>query len=116
MIFYPPKVNLDEEYQAFSRGEVEFVHHYLQNDTILRRKTGDPTLEILRDKAKEFLAFLGIRRYFDDYTIINDVICRLLENPDELSDESIINYTKFALENLGRYVTLAKSKHQTSKK
>ncbi|MCL6579572.1 MAG: DUF3883 domain-containing protein, partial [Candidatus Bathyarchaeota archaeon] len=115
VIFYPPKVNLDEEYRAFSRGEVEFVHHYLQNDTILRRKKGDPSLEILRDKAKEFLAFLGIRRYFDDYTIINDVICRLLESPDELSDESIVNYTKFVLENIGRYVTLARSKHQTSK-
>jgi hypothetical protein len=115
VIFYPHKVNLDEEYQAFSHGEVEFVHHHLQNDSILRRKTTDPALEVLRNKAKEFLTFLGVRRYFDDYTIINDVICRLLENPDELSEDMILSYTNFVRENLERYISLARSKYQTSK-
>jgi hypothetical protein len=115
VMFYPPKINLDEEYRAFSQGEVEFVHHYFQNDTILRRKTGDQTLELLRDKAKEFLAFLGVRRYFDDYTIINDVICKRLGHLDQQTDETIIRYTAFVRENLERYVSLARSKYQTSK-
>lgn len=115
VIFYPHKMSLEEEYKAFSEGEVDFMHHYFQKDTILRKKSVDPALESLRDKAKEFLSYLGIRLYFDDYTLINDVICKCLQHPDRLSEDTIIAYTNFVLGNIQRYVSLARSKYQTTK-
>lgn len=115
VIFYPHKINLDEEYAAFSNGEVDFVNHYFQKDTTLRRKLVDQALEEMRERAKAFLTLLGIRLYYDEYTLVNDVICKRLEKPEDLSLDRITAYTNFMLEKLDRYVSLASSKYQTSK-
>jgi len=115
VIFYPHRINLDEEYRAFEEGEADFVHHFFQKSTILRKKTKDPELGLLRDKAKEFLDFLGVRLYYDDYTIINDVVCRRLEQPEQLSNDTIIRYSNFVHQNIERYLSLAKSKYQTTR-
>jgi hypothetical protein len=115
VIFYPHKINLDEEYAAFSDGEVDFISHYFQKDTILRRKSVDKELEEARERAKAFLTLLGIRLYYDEYTLINDVICKRLQKPNNFSQDKIIAYTNFMLEKLDRYVSLAENKYQTSK-
>ena len=115
VVFYPHKINLDEEYAAFSDGEVDFINHYFQKDTTLKRKSINTELEELREKAKSFLTLLGVRLYYDEYTLVNEVICNRLQQPVDLPQEKIIAYTKFVLEKLDRYVSLAGSKYQTSK-
>ena len=115
VIFYPHKINLDEEYAAFSDGEVDFINHYFQKDTTLRRKSVDQELEEIRERAKDFLTLLGIRLYYDEYTLINDVICNRLQKPDDLPQDKITAYANFILEKLDRYVSLAGGKYQTSR-
>lgn len=74
LICYPQTVDLSEVYQLFTEGEIVFLHPYLQESTIIRRRIVDAQEEEKRSRVKDWFDDIGVRKYFRQAHIIREVI------------------------------------------
>lgn len=74
LICYPQTMDLSEIYQLFTEGEIVFLHPYLQESTIIRRRLVNAQEEGKRTRVKDWFDDIGVRKYFKQAHIIREVI------------------------------------------
>jgi hypothetical protein len=109
LICYPQNISLSEVQEYFTEGEIVFLNKYLQESGIIRRKEKSPEIEDKRKRVKEWLTWneIGVKKYFKQYHIINEVILPKFSsgkyrNYNDLKIYGLIDYIR---NNLSSYET-----------
>lgn len=99
LICYPQKIDLSGVHQLFTEGEIVFLHPYLQESTIIRRRLVDAQEEEKRSGVKEWFDDIGVRKYFKEAHIIREVILpkfatQKYRNYDDRRLYGFVNYVR----------------------
>jgi len=74
LICYPQNIDLSEINQIFTEGEIEFLHPYFQQSSIIHRRESDEHEEEKRVRVKDWLDNIGARKHFKQAHVIREVI------------------------------------------
>lgn len=99
LICYPQTMNLSETYQLFTEEEIVFLHPYLQESTIIRRRQVNVQEEEKRSRVKNWFDDIGVRKYFRQAHVIREVILPKFttdkyKNYDDRKLYEFINYIR----------------------
>lgn len=99
LICYPQTMGLAEVCHLFTEGEIVFLHPYLQESTIIHRRTVDAQEEENRSRVKNWFDDIGVRKYFKQSHIIREVILpkfatEKYRNYDDRKLYEFINYIR----------------------
>jgi hypothetical protein len=73
-VCYPQRINLGEIHKIFTEGEIVFLNSYFQESSIVRRRQISAEQEEKRAKVKDWFDSIGVKKYFSQVHIIEEVI------------------------------------------
>jgi hypothetical protein len=74
MVCYPERIDLSEIHELFTEGEIVFLNRFFQESSITRRKEESAEIEEKRRRVKEWFDSIGVKKYFKQTHIIEEVI------------------------------------------
>jgi hypothetical protein len=117
LICYPQKMNLSEINALFNDGELVFLNTYFQLSTIFKRKDPGEDEESRRKKARQFFEGVGVKKYFRQSHVINQVILPKYSSGkyQEYDDRKLFNFINYIRQHWSILETDVRNKKITEK-